>query len=341
MEILFNNHKQGQIELTNALGFLDSDFDFNRMLTDIKLVTPELIEFVSEETYKKLIEIYKDLPELTSNDGENYGINIDSLEEEQKLNLQTIQLVQVYLAINAYYNFAANNDLMHTTSGRKMNKADDETTPWDWQIAADNAALMKKAYKALDQLIISLDKSELKEWMNSEAYKTSKSLFVYKTSIFNKRYPINNSEQLYYRLVPFMQDFELVEICSRLGEDLYTRLKESITPAEDFTELSTDEKALLILVEYAIVHLTLAKAYKVFPIEMFPDKINYRENTKMKSQARAEVMTYLQEEAQAFLLKIEKEVEKLNREKEPLIKQETQTENLTPGLNQDTNYVDL
>lgn len=322
MDILFNKSDNGQEEITELLGFLSSDFKYVRLVTDIELNTPDLIKLISPEAYTKIVEYYKK----------------DALTTEEKDKFsRVLELSQLYVSIMAYHDFSSNNDLMHTTAGRKMNKAEDETTPWDWQIAADNAALKKRAYKALDQLIIALDESELQEWLDSDAYKLSKSLFVHKTSIFNDRYPINNSAQLYFRLVPFMEEFELDEIYPRLGDEIYDRLKESVSPPEEFTSLNVQEKRLLKLVENAVVYLTLSKAYKVFPIEMFPDKINYRENTKMKSEARAEVMSFLKEEAKKSLLKIEGIVTELNTTEETTIAEQE----LLPGLNEDTKYVDL
>lgn len=81
-------------------------------------------------------------------------------------------------------------------------------TAWDWQIASDNAALLRRGYKALDGIIDLLDSSDYPEWTGSDQYKESRSLFLFNTRNFDKAYPINNSGQLYYRMVPFMADVE-------------------------------------------------------------------------------------------------------------------------------------
>lgn len=322
MKLLFNKNDNGQEEITNLLGFLSSDFKYDRLQTDIELNTPDLIDLISLEVYEKIVAFY----ESTS-----------STDKTDRL-FRVLKLSQTYICIRAYYDFAANNDLMHTTAGRKMDKATDESTPWDWQIQADNAALMKRAYKTLDQLILELDKSKLSEWLNSENYKASKSLFIWKTSILNKRYPINNSAQLYFRLVPFMEDFELTEISSRISPELYVRLKESIQPPDDFKKLTIKEQQILKYIEFSIAYLSLGKGYKVFPIEMFPDKINYKENTKMKAQSRAEVMDFLNDEAKKYLLKIEEAVSNSIDKIETL---DVDSFNLIPGLDDNTKHVDL
>ncbi|WP_271407269.1 DUF6712 family protein [Tenacibaculum soleae] len=324
MEILFNKDENGQEEITEILGFLSADFSFERMVTDIELNTPELIHFISEEVYLKIVEFYK---------------TASPTEAEQTKFSDVLKKSQLFILIMAYHDFAGNNDLMHTTGGRKMNAATDEKTPWDWQIATDNAALKKKAYKALDQLITALDKSKLTEWLESVAYKKSKALFVHNTKIFNNRHSINNSEQLYFRLVPFMADIELVEICSRIGEDLHTRLKASIVPASDFAPLTVLEKSLKISIEKSIVYKTLEKAYKMFPVEMFAEKINYKESAKSQSLARAEVVQYFKEEATEQLKYIESIIRKIEESKNET--NETTPINLTPGLEPETKHVDL
>lgn len=321
MELLFNKSSNGQEEITKLLGFLDSDFSYERLSTDIELNTPDLINIVSEDVYKKILDYYnKETP----------------TEQEKEKYSRILNLSQLYIGLKAYHDLSSNNDLMHTSSGRKMNKAENETTPWDWQIASDNAALKKRAYKTLDQLIIALNKSEITEWLNSKTYKLSKSLFVHNTKIFDDSYPINNSAQLYFRMVSFMEEIQLEEIHSRLGDQLYDRLKDAIRPPNDFKSLTTIEKRLLKCVELSVVYLSLAKGYKVFPIEMFPNEIMYRENTKMKSQARAEVMLYLKEEAKKQLQIIESLVLKLNT---PEVNDST--EELLSGLNESNKYVDL
>ncbi|MCD8435872.1 hypothetical protein LNJ03_11265 [Tenacibaculum dicentrarchi] len=321
MEILFNKDNNGQQEITDVLGFLSDDFEYHRLEVDLELNTPELINSIGENAYLKILEHYK------------------SDEEIDAPLIDIIKKCQLFVGIMGYSDFAGNNDLMHTTAGRKMNNTSDEKTPWDWQIASDNASLKRKAYKTLDQLISALDKIALKEWIESDAYKNSKSLFVYKCSIFNKRYPINNSEQLYFKLVPFMEDVELLEIASRLGDELFKRLKDSIAPKQDFKPLNTLEKGLLVLIEKAIVYNTLAIAYKVFPVEMFAEKINYKESSKVQSTVRAEVAQYLNAEAKKHLLGIELIVEKLS--KQDLKSEEKKPINLTSGLDSANKYVDL
>ena len=324
MDILFNFPEDtGQNEITELLGFLSDDFSFDRMKTDLELNTPELLNFISEPVYLKIVEYYQ---------------KTNKTDADKTKFSEILKKSQLFISIISYHDFAGNNDLLHTTEGRKIHNSSNEKTAWDWQIAADNATLKKKAYKALDQLIIELDKSKLNEWLESDSYKKSKSILVNKTSAFNDLYPINNSEQLFYRLIPFMVNIEALEISSRIPNDIYKKLQ-AANLSNDLSGLSNLETSLLIFCKNALVYLTLAKAYKVFPIEMFADKINYKETTRMRSQARAEVMLYLKEEGKSYLLDVESSVKQI----QDLASQNTSIEeqNPLPGLETGNKHVDI
>ncbi len=325
MHILFNKDDQGQKEIKQILGFIDADFNFDNLSTDIALETPYLIEFIGEQTYNLAVYLYDptlkpldyELPVLT-------GIQEKAMEE-------CIGLIQTYILIMANNQYEQSNDLIHTNSGRKMNRTDDQITPWEWQINRDNAVQLKKAYKALDQLIHKLDKARIPTWIASETYTQSKSIFIYNTSLFNKAYPINYSSQLYYKMIPFMDTIELDRIYPILGKEKYSELKAAILNEAEI--IDPDTIVLLKKIRDIIAYFTIAKAYTVFPIEMFPDKINYQESTSVHLKSRAELTQNLIKEAEDNLLKLEYYIGKLSEttiERDPM-----------QGLDPENKYVSL
>lgn len=312
MEILFNKDDNGQKELKETLGFLDGDYTFANLLPDIKLNTPRLIELVGQSVYNKINSYYK---------GDTTPNGADLVNHKNALTY-----MQLYVASMAYLDFAPNSDLTHGNSGRTVSKEEHSSLPWDWQIDKDNSATAKRAFKALDLLFVLLDQSEWTEWTDSEAYKAANGLFLKSTKIFDAAFPINKSGQLYYRLLSFMDDFETDEITAILKADKVQSLKDADEPDED-------EKILLKHIHKAIAYLTMAKAYKVFPVEMFPSGLLYNENTRMKSQARAEVMQYLESEGNKYLKKLEVDFAKQNETFEEI--------NPMPGLESGKKYVNL
>lgn len=303
MEIIFNSEADGGIELKEILGFVDADLTFENLITDIELQTPYLIEYIGKEVYEFALYHYDenlaplgyDFPELT--------------EAQEKQVERIIKLIQTHIVLMANLQHEQSSDLLHTNAGRKVNRTEDQATPWEWQINRDNAAQMKKAYQALDHLMQVLDESQLEVWTTSEAYKKAHSLFIYRTSIFDNVYSIKNSGQLYYRLVPIMDTMEIRHIFPILGEIKYQSLKAAIKSEQSITDLN--DIRLIRLIRDAIAHLTLAVAYEQFPVEMFPDKINYQENTTMKSKARAEVMIKLEKRGEQFLLDVQNHYAKM------------------------------
>jgi hypothetical protein len=70
--------------------------------------------------------------------------------------------------------------MWHTNNGRKMRQDEGEKLPFQWMLDNDNAALEKRYYRALDDLIKFLDRSKNETeltttlytiWTNSEAFK--------------------------------------------------------------------------------------------------------------------------------------------------------------------------
>lgn len=282
MNLVFNKSSNGQAEIKAILGFLNADFSYTNLEPDIKLNTPYIIDLIGQAVYD-LLQTYYVTP-----------LPVDAVKAD------ALSYVQLYIASMAYLDYAPNNDLSHTNSGRTFSSEEKDKIPWDWQVRADESATRKRAYKALDQLFLLLDTAAWSEWTTSEAYQTANALFLKNTKQFDAVFPINKSGQLYYRLVPFMDDFENDHITSILTAAKVTELKAATTP-------TTAQKTLINIIYKAVAYLSLGKGLKAFPVEMMPDNIKYREDIRDKSEARAEVMQFLNAEGEKYLKKLEYE----------------------------------
>lgn len=312
MKLLFNKGDQGNTEIKSILGFVDAGFSYKNIEPDVKLQTPYLIELIGQELYDKIEAFYADN---------------NSVPEGERPDHQTVlDYMQLYIMCMAYLDFAPNNDLSHTTSGRSFRNEDNEKIPWQWQLEEDNKAIAKRGYRALDHLFTKLDKLQWTEWTSSDAYKKANQLFVKTTLEFDNIFPIDKSGQLYYRLVPFMQDIEKDYIIPILTEATATTLKEASDPSDA-------QKELIRLSRNIAVYKSLAKGFKSFPVEMMPKGLTYHENTAMKSKARAEVMLGLKNEADRYLQMLEHEYQTQNQSFETL--------NTTNGLSDGKKYVSL
>lgn len=288
MNLLFNKDNQGQKELKELLGFLDANFTYNNLKSDLELNTPDLLQFIGQSTYDKLYTYY-----------------IDDDATPDTLLDRAIRYTQLYIASMAYLDFAPNHDLTHGNDGRNARSENNEKTPWDWQIERDNAALYKRAYKALDQLMVVLDGSEWTEWISSEAYKKANRLLLNTTQEFDDVLPINKSGQLFYRMVSFMEDIEEQEICSVIGREAFLRLR----AGDDLTE---DDKDLLKRAQKVTAHFALARAYKSLPIEMFGTRLTSRHQDKERLALIDRKVAHFNALGEKYLALLENNVSRIN-----------------------------
>lgn len=261
MKVLFNTTTTaGNTELKELLGFIDADLKLKNLLPDIITATNDVIDLVGYEVYKKAVEAY--------NDG--------TIDDEDK---DFIYAIRYPIAVNAYRLHAPSNDLAHTNNGRKMRQDDNQKLPFQWMIDNDNAALEKRYYRALDDLIKFLDRSKVETeltttlytiWTNSEAFKATHDLFIRTVAEFDKVFPIN-SRLLLIKLAPGISDCEQYEIRPRVSVEKINALKLALkenTPITDATDLE-----LIRLIRKASVAYSFAWSMPRLSVQLYPEGV--------------------------------------------------------------------
>ncbi|GAK96814.1 hypothetical protein JCM19294_1123 [Nonlabens tegetincola] len=157
---------------------------------------------------------------------------------------------------------------------------------------------MRRAYKALDRLIDLLNKIELKEWIDSKAFTASKELLIQSTDDLDKIEPINNSGQLYYRLVAYMQLAEIEHVNPILDNETLTIIKTG-------TDLDANQKLVRLHAQRLTAYTALADAYQTFPLEMFPGDINYAAGANYKHTVTGNKTLFYKERAQSTALALQ------------------------------------
>lgn len=304
MDILFQTTgTAGNTELKELLGAVDADLKLTNLLPDIYTATNDVIDLIGIEVYNKAVTAY----------------NNGTITPENK---QFVYSVRYPIAVNAYRLFAPSNDISHTNNGRKMKQDDSEKLPFQWMIDADNAALEKRYYRALDDLIKFLDRSKIDNetaetlytiWTGSDAFKATQKLFIRTVSEFDDCFPIN-SRLLLIKLAPGIHKCELYEIRPRVGcqkfDELKKKLKEN-TPITDPTDLE-----LIRLIREASVAYSLAWAMPRLSVQLYPEGVlqhvtSDRATTKgakptLKNETEAARQAFMEDAKQAFI-----EIEKL------------------------------
>lgn len=261
MKLLFQTTgTAGNTELKDLLGFIDSDLKFKNLIPDIITATNDVIDLVGLEVYNKAVASY----------------NEGTISDEDK---PFIYAIRYPIAVNAYRLYCVSNDLAHTNNGRKMRLDENEKQAFEWLLDRDNAALEKRYYRALDDLIKYLDRSKVEDeltttlytiWTNSDAFKATHNLFIRTVADFDKHFTIN-SRLLLIKLAPALSDCEQYEIRPRVGTEKITALKQALK--ENTTITDATDLELIRLIQKASVLYSLAWAMPRLSVQLYPEGV--------------------------------------------------------------------
>lgn len=327
MKLLFQTAgTAGNTELKELLGFIDGDLKLKNLIPDIITATNDVIDLVGIEVYNQAVLAYSE----------------GTIADEDKA---FVFAIRYPIAVNAYRLHAPSNDLAHTNNGRKMKQDDSEKLPFQWMIDNDNAALEKRYYRALDDLIKFLDRSKVEAetaetlytiWTESEAYKITHELFIRTVADFDKVFPIN-SRLLLIKLAPGISDCEQYEIRPRVSVEKMNALKlalKSDTAIADATDIE-----LIRLIRKASVAYSFAWAMPRLSVQLYPEGVlqHVTSDRATTRGAKPTLKNETQEARQAWETDYKKaliEIEKL-LEPPPIIEQNT---NISPDIMYGDNY---
>lgn len=259
-------------ELKELLPFLDADIKYSKIKPDLITATNELIKLIGKPVYDAIVVIY-------NKDGRT--------KEEDEL----IYCTRYPIAVKAYMLLAPNNDIAHTSNGRKMRQDDKEKQAFEWMLDRDNDALAARYHRAVDDMLEYLD-DNLPAWKESDAYKDSHKLFVRTTQDFDKHFRIDSRYTL-LQLMPGLEQCEQYEILPRIGKERYNDLKDKLKEGSVLTEVQDLE--LMYLIRQACVYYSLAWGMTRLNVKIFPEGVlqaytSDRITTKGKAPAvKAEV----------------------------------------------------
>ena len=287
MKVLFNitDPEVSSDEIKDHLGYVDADLSFINLFPDIITATNDVKKLIGTTVYDAIYSIYTD------------GVDDDKIFKYHYSNVEHVLLraVRYPILVKAYSLFAPSNDISHTNDGRIVRAGDNNRAPWQWQIDEDNKAQEKRYYRALDDLIDLLDNSipedyddlsdlEKQEtiyykWINSNAYKSVKALFVNTVDDFNAIFQIE-SRLLLTKLASGMAECERNEILVRIGEEKFNALK-------SIPIINPLDQKLLTLIKEACVFYSLAWAIPRMSVTLFPEGVlQYQTSDRTTTQAK-------------------------------------------------------
>ncbi|MFP9114292.1 DUF6712 family protein [Flavobacterium sp. RHBU_3] len=278
-------------EIKELLPWIDADITYAKLRPDIRTATNEMIRLIGQPMYDIILAVYND---------------VDANDEDAE---ELVYNCRFPILIRAYALYAPKNDIAHTTNGRRMRQDDNEKSPWQWMVDADNEAMERGYYRALDDMLAYLETVE--EWKEQEAYKALNKLFITNTDQFTQYFAIE-SRYVLMKLMPGIRQCEQREIRSRLTPLVFDALKDKLKAGQDLTE---NEKELLELIQEACVYYSLGWAMRRLSVTIFPEGIlqaytSDRDTTKIKQPAKnlesdAAEQAFMSDAAEVFL-RIEK-----------------------------------
>ena len=291
--MIFNRNHNGAEELRDLTGNYYANNEFNKIKSDIKVATYHLCKIVGDAVYTRALQAYTNQEASGTDEGQIADV------------AKFVELVQRPIAIMATLQMYRKNDVSHEDSGRKVVVASDGTDkiPWEWQLDRDDAIHMEEYYQAVEQLIDYLNKTQLKEWMESEPKRLADTLLIRSGREFDKYFPIQSSERMYLLLVGFIREVQIRHIRPAYGADKWDALlKERSTPESEVRFAACKATALL----------SMSLALLRMPLQLIPGGVvrNYMSENGMRESLPASVddvnrlASWLQQDAMDWIVQM-------------------------------------
>ena len=245
--MIFNKNNNGAQELRDLTGNYYANNDFNKIRSDIKAASYYLTKVIGDDVYVRAIDAYQKNEESGTGEGQIADVP------------KFIELVQRPIAIMATLQMYRKNDVSHEDSGRKVVVTSDGTDkiPWEWQLDRDDAIHMEEYYQAVEQLIDYLNKTELKEWMESEQKRLADTLLIRSGREFDKYFPIQSRERMYLLMVGSIREVQMRYIRPAYGTEKWAELLGDRSTPENEVRFAACKATALLSMSLALLRMPL------------------------------------------------------------------------------------
>ncbi len=131
---------------------------------------------------------------------------------------------------------------------------------------AINDSHKQTAFDELDRLLeyLEVNVGSFPDWKASSSYTIYKDRLLYRTSLFQTYYPINDSRRVFLQLKPFIKAAETQSIINIIGKPLYDAILAEIQG----NSVSPENEKLLEYIREATVYTCLHKALPVLSLKL-------------------------------------------------------------------------
>lgn len=277
MDLIFNKAPgTGISEMRKYFSHISGMIDFEEIEPDVVAAQDEVSKDIGGSVMAAAIAHY-----LSDDYLQDTGGMTDEEKAAQTKKDNLVYYTQYAVCLHAYRAYASNNDATHTKNGRVSRLDTDNEQVNVRLIAMDDDALFYKFIHSMNRLITWLDRNQVQEWLDSDAYQQTRDVLLWNADLFHRFYPIDKSWYLFMLMLPMQREAQLLYIDSRLSAEQMTGMKAALEagfkPAEGATgaeiEEMNDYRILNGYCSAALAKLTMAAAYKLLPIQMFPEKV--------------------------------------------------------------------
>lgn len=328
MELIFGKTDNQEVsELQKYFSHIPGTIQFDEISPDLEMAQEELaLKFTGEEIIAEAVAHYwgdnymMDTPGDTSGSGSD-GYSEAELAQFAKLDT-LVAKIRLCVCLMGYREFALNNDATHTKTGRtaRMDKDTDEFQ--EKLIDRDDFAMQRKIQKAIDSLVLYIDRNGFTAWTTCSLYKQTRDLVLWNAETFHRFYNIEHSQRLFLLLISMVRSVQNDYVLPVIGTTRMTALLTAVKNNQIFNTNtsgsgsdSEDMNALYDKVASPIAYLAMSAGYKDLPIQLFPENMSRQFWNAGNGTAflglRDKVIAALKEEGMRKLAILERYIETL------------------------------
>ena len=246
--MIFNKNNDGPTELQRLVGTYFRSNDFSVIESEIRAASRTVRQLIGPALFDRADEHYHSPDFDPGND------DTDS---------QLVKAVQAPVAQLAMIRFYQQNIVSHEDGGRKVKIHDgSEKMPWQWQYDRDDQAMQDKYYRTLDDLYTFLEETRIAEWENSPLRQKLASCFIKDLETFQNVFPLEDSQRMFFLLVPFMLEVQDRIIRPIVGSETFEKMKSGKIDGELAEQFAA---ARLCIPLYAVITAVKRMSIKVLP----------------------------------------------------------------------------
>lgn len=226
-----------------------------------------------------------------------YAVN--TLSAAQKALLDKVRYPIANYAYVLYIPFA---QVAISASGIHIEVSNERKTAFEWQINKLEESCLDAADNGIERLLEFMEAniSDYPDWSGSSSYTVFKECFINTSRVFSSFFNIRESRRLFLAMKHTMKRVEDMRIKSLLCKAQYDEIKGQILS----DSVTTENQALLDLIQPAVAHLTAARTMVELDVRVTPEGIFQQStsdtlNARVKTPAEKERISALQRSAEA------------------------------------------